>query len=131
MQITGDFNLNLHNTNRKVHNFLSLVYQNGMIPRINKPNRVTKKTAPAIDHIVTYSFVDTVFKSVIFKSDIPDHFPICFLSHKSLPKQNNKENMFIYKKTLNLLNYLNRNCMKQNGMKSCPSKTQMMPIKPS
>ena len=71
MHIAGDFNLNLldHNTNRKVHNFLSLIYQNGMIPTINKPTRVTRKTATAIDHILTISFVDTVFKTVIFKSD--------------------------------------------------------------
>ena len=72
-----------------------------MIPTINKPNRVTRKTATAIDHILTNSFVDTVFKTVIFKSDISDHFPICFLSQNSLPKQNNKENMFIYKRTYN------------------------------
>ena len=103
MHIAGDFNLNLldHNTNRKVHNFLSLIYQNGMIPTINKPTRVTRKTATAIDHILTNFFVDTVFKTVIFKSDISDHFPICFLSQNSLPKQNNKENMFIYKRTYN------------------------------
>ena len=71
MHIVGDFNLNLldHNTNRKVHNFLSLIYQNSMIPTINKPTRVTRKTATAIDHILTISFVDTVFKTVIFKSD--------------------------------------------------------------
>ena len=103
MHIAGDFSLNLldHNTNRKVHNFLSLIYQNGMIPTINKPTRVTRKTATAIYHILTNSFVDTVFKTVIFKSDISDHFPICFLSQNSLPKQNNKENMFIYKRTYN------------------------------
>ena len=34
MHTADDFNLNLldHNTNRKVRNFLSLIYQNGMIP---------------------------------------------------------------------------------------------------
>ena len=99
LHIAGDFNLNLlvHNTNREVHNFLSLIYQNGMIPTINKPTRVTRKTATAIDHILTNSFVDTV----IFKSDISDHFPICFLSQNSLPKQSNTKNMFIYKRTYN------------------------------
>ena len=132
MHIAGDFNLNLldHNTNRKIHNFLSLIYQNGMIPTINKPTRVTIKTATAIDHILTNSFVNTVSKTVIFKSGRSDHFPICFLYQNSLPKQNNKENMFIYKRTYNTesIKLLKQ---KQNGMKSCPSKTQMMPIKPS
>ena len=76
MHIAGDFNLNLldHNTNRVVHNFLILIYQNGVIPTINKPTRVTRKTATAIDHILTNSFVDRVFKTVIFKSNISDHF---------------------------------------------------------
>ena len=108
----GDFNLNLldYNTNRKVHNFLSLIYENGMIPAINKPTRVTRKTATAIDHILTNSLFDTFFKTVIFKSDISDHFPIWFLSQNSLPKQNNKENMFIYKRTYNTksIQYLNK-----------------------
>ena len=104
MHIAGDFNLNLpdHDTNRKVRNFLSLICQNGMIPTINKPSRVTRKTTTAIDHILTNSFVDRVFKTVIFKSDISDHFPICFFSQNCSPKQNNKENMCIYKRTYNI-----------------------------
>ena len=129
MHIAGDFSLNLldHNTNRKVNNFLSLIYRNGMIPTINKPTTVARKTATAIDHILTNSFNDT-------ESDISDHFQICFLSLKTLYQNKIIKKICSYIKehiTLNLLNYLNRNCMKQNGMKSCPSKTQMMPIKPS
>ena len=43
--IAGDFNLNLlqHDKNKKVQNFLNLIYQNFMIPNINKPFRITKK----------------------------------------------------------------------------------------
>ena len=79
--IAGHFNLNLldHDTNRKVQRFLNIVYRNGMIPTINKPTRVTWKTTTAIDHILTNSFTDTVFKTAIFKSNISDHFPICFM----------------------------------------------------
>ena len=58
-----------------------------------------KQLQPLIIFSPTISL--TVFKTVIFKSDISDHFPICFLSQNSLPKQNNKENMFIYKRTYN------------------------------
>ena len=49
-QFAGDFNLNLldYDKNKKVRDFLNLIYQNGMIPTINKPTRVTKKTATAI-----------------------------------------------------------------------------------
>ena len=79
--IAGDFDLNLldHDTNRKVQRFFNIVYRNGMIPTINKPTRVTRKTTTAIDHILTNSFTDTVFKTAIFKSNISDHFPICFM----------------------------------------------------
>ena len=77
--IDGDFNLNVLDRDncKKVQNFVNLLYQNNMIPIINKPTRVTKKAATAIDHIITNCFVDTNFKTAIFKSDISDHFPIC------------------------------------------------------
>ena len=77
--IAGDFNLNLldHDKNKKVRDFLNLIYQNGMIPTINKPTRVTKKTATAIDHIITNSFVENTFKTAVIKTDVSDHFPIC------------------------------------------------------
>ena len=59
--------------------FLNLIYQNNLIPTINKPTRATMKTATAIDYVLTNSFVDTDFKSAIFKTDISDHFPVCLL----------------------------------------------------
>ena len=45
--IAGDFNLNLldHEKNKKVQDFLNLIYQNHIIATINKPTRVTNKTA--------------------------------------------------------------------------------------
>ena len=56
---------------------MNLIYQNGMIPTINKPTRVTKKTATEIHHIITNSFVENTFKTAIIKSDVSYHFPIC------------------------------------------------------
>ena len=50
-----------------------------MILTINKPTRITRKTAMAIDHILGNCFTEIVFKTAIFKSDISDRFPICFL----------------------------------------------------
>ena len=43
--IAGHFNLNVldHDSCKKMQNFLKLLYQNNMIPIINKPTRVTKK----------------------------------------------------------------------------------------
>ena len=81
--IAEDFDLNVldHDNCKKVENFLNLLYQNNMIPIINKTKKaVTKKTATTIDHIITSCFVDTNFKPAIFKSDISDHiiFPFVF-----------------------------------------------------
>ena len=47
-----------------------------MIPNINKPTRVTNKTATAIDHILTNTYTEIIFKTAILKSDVTDHFPI-------------------------------------------------------
>ena len=40
--------------------------QNKLIPIVNKPTRATKKTTPAIDHIITKYFADTNFKTAIY-----------------------------------------------------------------
>ena len=55
---------------------MNFIYQNGRLSTINKPIRVTKKAATAIDHIITKSFVENTFKTAINKADVSDHFPI-------------------------------------------------------
>ena len=69
-------NLNLpdHDTCKKVLDYLILIYENGMISATNKPTRVVKVTSAAIDHILTNSFSDRNFKTVI-----SDHFPVYFI----------------------------------------------------
>ena len=47
-----------------------------MILNINKPTRVTNKAATAIDHILTNTYTETIFKIAILKCDVSDHFPI-------------------------------------------------------
>ena len=69
-----------------------------MIPAINQPTRVTRKTTTAIDHILTNSFTDTAFKTAILKSDISDHFPICFIIPSSMKQINNTKNTVIFKR---------------------------------
>ena len=99
IHIAGDFNLNLldHNTNKKVQDFLNLIYQNSLIP-----TRVTTKTATTINNILTNSFLDTNFKSAISKTDISDHFPIC-LFLPSTKVKSESETTFIYKRIVNTL----------------------------
>lgn len=71
-----------------------------MITATNKPTRVTRKSARAIDHILTYCFTKTLSKTAIFKSDISDHFPIFFLVPPSSTQRENKTT-FIYKRIFN------------------------------
>ena len=40
---------------------MNLIYQNGMVPTMNKTNRVTKKTVAAMGHIIKSSFVKKYF----------------------------------------------------------------------
>ena len=66
--IAGDFNLNIldHDKCSKVHNFLNLLYENGIIPNISKPTRVARKMATTIDHFVTNQFINVTFKTAFF-----------------------------------------------------------------
>ena len=56
------------------------MFRCGMIPVINKPTRVTRYTATAIDHMFTNSIINTEIKSAILKADISDLFPILFVA---------------------------------------------------
>ena len=69
-----------------------------MIPTLNKPTRVTRKTTASIDHILTNSFIDTIFKTAIFKCDISDRFPVCFMTPSSMKQTNNTKNTVIFKR---------------------------------
>ena len=79
--IVGDFNLNLldHENSRKAQNFLNMICQNGMIPTINKPTPVLRKTATAIDQILTNSFIGTTIKTGIISLIFWNIFPFVFL----------------------------------------------------
>ena len=82
MYLVGYFNLNVleYKINRKIQNFFALIFQHGLIPIINKPTRVTKRNATAIDHIITNSYLSSKLKTGIIKTDISDHFPILLVS---------------------------------------------------
>ena len=55
------------------------MFRYNMISLTNKPTRVTKHSANAIDHIITNSVTGrNDFKSAIIKTNLSDHFPIVF-----------------------------------------------------
>ena len=71
------FNVLDYESNKKVQHFLSSMFQYNMIPTINKPTRVTRNTATAIDHIITNTVISGIqHRSGIIKTDISDNFPI-------------------------------------------------------
>ena len=79
--VTGDFNLNVldYNKKEKVTTFLNLTFEYGLVPVINKPTRVTKNTATAIDILIQTHLYRTINAGII-KLDISDHFPIFLIA---------------------------------------------------
>ena len=95
--LAGDFNINVldFEQNKKVQNFVNLMFQFGLVPTINKPTRVTNKTISAIDHIITNSIYNNDFKTAIIRTDISDHFPITytFKLRSSMSSENHQKNV--------------------------------------
>ena len=81
MILAGDFNINVldFEQNKKIQNFVNLMFQYGLVPTINKPTRVTNETISAIDDIIKNSIYNNDFKTGIIKTDISDHFPIIYV----------------------------------------------------
>ena len=76
--LAGDFNLNVldFENNKKVQNFINLMFRYDMTPTTNKLTRVTANTATTIDYIIANIKIDTYFKTGILKSCISGHFAI-------------------------------------------------------
>lgn len=76
--IIGDINLNslTYEKNLKIKSFFDMLFKYNIYPLINKPTRITKSSATAIDNIFLNHFLETSFETGIFKTDISDHFPI-------------------------------------------------------
>ena len=105
MNLTGDFNINVldFEQNKKVQNFVNLMFQFGSAPAINKPTRVINRTIYAIDHIITNSIYNNDFKTAIIRTDISDQFPItqAFKLRSSMSSENHQKNRYLYKRIIN------------------------------
>ena len=99
MILAGDFNINVldFEQNKKVQNFVNLMFQFGLVPTINKPTRVTKKTISAIDYIITNSIYNNDFKTVIIRTDMFGHFPAiyAFKLRSSISSKNHRKKIDI------------------------------------
>ena len=97
----SDLNINVldYESNKKVQYFLSRMFQYNMIPTINKPTRVTRKAATAIDHIILNTVTTGIqHRSGIIKTDISDHFPIAFVLNTCEKSKPEDKARFIYKR---------------------------------
>ena len=99
--MAGDFNMNMldFEQNKKVQNFLNIMFGRSMIRVISKPTHLTKNTAKAIDHFLTNSVTTTNFKTGIIKSVISDHFPIFFVADYNIHIKGTRER-FIFRRDL-------------------------------
>ena len=81
--LLGDFNVNLLNIDKHKdsQDFVDYMYSHSMFPCINKPTRVTAKTATLIDNIFTSDIGNDHALSGILYSDITDHFPVFYIDY--------------------------------------------------
>ena len=75
--ICGDFNLDLmkYTMHTGINDFINLLYSASFYPLIDKPTRVTTKSATLIDNIFTNCLDLRITPGILF-TDISDHFPI-------------------------------------------------------
>ena len=77
-----------------------------MIPLINNPTRITRKTATLIDNIFTNDLKHTIDSGAIIE-DISDHLPIFAICNLEIPKylENSSSNNLITETTLRTLKH--------------------------
>ena len=108
--IAGDLNFNLldYSTNKKVKSFVDTLLQHSLLPTINKPTRVTKKSATLIDNIITNIFNhQSNFDTGIIETDISDHFPTFLICDDADCDYNSSPTTTIFKRTINERSMIN------------------------
>jgi hypothetical protein len=112
----GDFNIILlnHHSHTPTNEFQDINFANSFIPIINRPSRVTCKSATLIDNIFTNNIDNNHYLNGIFYTDISDHYPI-FLIEKKFSKSSevliqyrritSKQNMMKFTTSLNAVDW--------------------------
>lgn len=89
VHIMGDFNIDLlkRETHDDTDHFLNIMYTHSLLPNINKPTRITHKTATLIDNIFSsINCSNDTDLSGILVTDISDHYPIYHINNKVIIK---------------------------------------------
>ena len=81
----------------KVKDFINFAFRNSLIPQINKPTRITRTNATAIDQILTNAFLNKQIETGIIKTEVSDHLPIFLITDPitSSEIKKTKEHSFI------------------------------------
>ena len=67
---------------KPTHEFIEKIYENGMVPTITKPTRITKSTATLIDNILLDQHLTHISNSGILLDNTSDHLPCyCVLNN--------------------------------------------------
>ena len=105
--ICGDFNLDLLNaaSHNPTSDYLNTFYSGSFYPLIDKPTRVTTKSATLIDNIFTNVLNTKITPGILF-NDITDHFPIFHLLNntRNQNKQSNNVNNYRTSRTMKIKN---------------------------
>ena len=103
LYLVGEFNINVLDSenNVKVKNFVNFAFQNSLIPLINKPTRVTRINATAIDHILTNAFLNKQIETGIIKTESSDHFSIFLITDPITSSEVKNKRTLLFKRTIN------------------------------
>ena len=103
LYLVGDFNINVldYENNVKEKNVVNFAFQNSLIPLINKPTRITRTNATALDHILTNAFLNKQIEMWIIKTETSDHFPIFLITDPITSSEIKNKRTLVYKRTIN------------------------------
>ena len=89
--LMGDYNIDFfkHSTHNPTSEYLDLMFSNSFIPLIDKPTRITPKSATLIDNIFANKYDNEhKYMTGILTTDISDHYPIFHISlNQNKPKE--------------------------------------------
>ena len=103
LYLVGDFNINVldYENNVKEKNVVNFAFQNSLIPLINKPTRITRTNATALDHILTNAFLNKQIEMWIIKTETSDHFPMFLITNPITSSEIKNKRTLVYKRTIN------------------------------
>ena len=79
----------------------NFAFQNSLMPPINKPIRVTRTNAIAIERILTNAFLNKQIKTGIIKTEISNHFPIFLITDPITSSEIKNKRTLLYKRAIN------------------------------